>query len=202
MTKQHWRPGTMVYPLPAVMVSCGSTPEDYNIITIAWTGTICSDPAMCYISVRKNRHSYNIIKESGEFVINLTTKDLAYATDWCGVKSGKDFDKFKEMKLTPGKSKVISAPIIEESPLSIECKVTKIVELGSHDMFMAEIVNVQADERYINEKGEFSLAQSGPLVYSHGHYFELGELIGRFGYSVMKKKTKDKIKKEKEKGKK
>ncbi|MUP39989.1 MULTISPECIES: flavin reductase family protein [Labilibaculum] len=197
MTKQHWKPGTMVYPLPAVMVSCGSTPEDYNIITIAWTGTICSDPAMCYISVRKNRHSYNIIKESGEFVINLTTKDLAYATDWCGVKSGKDFDKFKEMKLTPGKSKEISAPIIEESPLSIECKVTKIVELGSHDMFMAEVVNVQADERYINEKGEFSLAKSGPLVYSHGHYFELGELIGRFGYSVMKKKTKEKIKKSK-----
>ncbi len=197
MTKQHWKPGTMVYPLPAVMVSCGSTPEDYNIITIAWTGTICSDPAMCYISVRKNRHSYNIIKESGEFVINLTTKDLAYATDWCGVKSGKDFDKFKEMKLTPGKSKEISAPIIEESPLSIECKVTKIIELGSHDMFMAEVVNVQADERYINEKGEFSLAQAGPLVYSHGHYFELGELIGRFGYSVMKKKTKEKIKKSK-----
>ncbi|WP_320019309.1 flavin reductase family protein [Labilibaculum manganireducens] len=197
MTKQHWKPGTMVYPLPAVMVSCGSTPENYNIITIAWTGTICSDPAMCYISVRKNRHSYNIIKESGEFVINLTTKDLAFATDWCGVKSGKDFDKFKEMKLTPGKSKEISAPIIEESPLSIECKVTKIVELGSHDMFMAEVVNVQADERYINEKGEFSLAKSGPLVYSHGHYFELGELIGRFGYSVMKKKTKEKIKKSK-----
>ncbi|BAX78506.1 flavin reductase family protein [Labilibaculum antarcticum] len=202
MTKQHWRPGTMIYPLPAVMVSCGSTPEDYNIITVAWTGTICSDPAMCYISLRKNRHSYNIIKESGEFVINLTTKDLAYATDWCGVKSGKDFDKFTEMKLTPGKSKEISAPIIEESPLSIECKVTKIVELGSHDMFMAEVVNVQADERYIDEKGEFSLAQAGPLVYSHGHYFELGELIGRFGYSVMKKKTKEKIKKEKEKGKK
>lgn len=200
MTKQHWKPGTMVYPLPAVMVSCGSTPEDYNIITIAWTGTICSDPAMCYISIRKNRYSYNIIKESGEFVINLTTKDLAFATDWCGVKSGKDFNKFKEMKLTPGKSKEISAPIIEESPLSIECKVTKIVELGSHDMFMAEVVNVQADERYINEKGEFSLAKSGPLTYSHGHYFELGELVGRFGYSVMKKKTK--IKKEKEKGKK
>ena len=195
MTKQHWRPGTMVYPLPAVMVSCGSTPEDYNIITIAWTGTICSDPAMCYISVRKNRHSYDIIKNSGEFVINLTTKDLAFATDWCGVKSGKDFDKFKEMKLTPGKSKEISAPIIEESPLSIECKVTKIIELGSHDMFMAEVVNVQADERYIDEQGGFSLAKSGPIAYSHGHYFELGELVGRFGYSVMKKKTKEKLQK-------
>ncbi|WP_372752063.1 flavin reductase family protein [Labilibaculum sp.] len=195
MTKQNWRPGTMLYPLPAVMVSCGSTPENYNIITIAWTGTICSDPAMCYISIRKNRHSYNIIKESGEFVINLTTKDLAYATDWCGVKSGKDFDKFKEMNLTPGKSKEISAPIIEESPLSIECKLTQIVELGSHDMFMAEVVNVQADERFINEKGEFSLAKSGSIAYSHGHYFELGKLVGRFGYSVMKKKTKEKINK-------
>jgi len=193
MTKQHWKPGTMVYPLPAVMVSCGTNPDEYNIITIAWTGTICSDPAMCYISVRKNRHSYDIIKNSGEFVINLTTKDLAFATDWCGVKSGKNFNKFEEMKLTPGKSKEISAPTIIESPLSIECKVKNIVELGSHDMFIAEVVNVQADERYINpETGEFSLSKSGPLAYSHGHYFELGKLVGRFGYSVMKKKTKDK----------
>jgi len=201
MTKQHWKPGTMVYPLPAVMVSCGANPDEYNIITIAWTGTICSDPAMCYISVRKNRHSYDIIKNSGEFVINLTTKDLAFATDWCGVKSGKDFNKFGEMKLTPGKSKEISAPIIMESPLSIECKVKNIVELGSHDMFIAEVVNVQADERYINpETGEFSLSKSGPLAYSHGHYFELGKLVGRFGYSVMKKKTKDKKKTKVKKG--
>lgn len=194
MTKQHWKPGTMVYPVPAVMVSCGATPEEYNIITIAWTGTICSDPAMCYISVRPNRHSYDIIKKNGEFVINLTTKDLAFATDWCGVKSGKDFNKFEEMKLTPGASKEISAPIIIESPLSIECKVKNIVELGSHHMFIAEVVNVQADDRYINsETGEFSLSKSGPIAYSHGHYFELGKLIGRFGYSVMKKKTKKRI---------
>ncbi len=198
MAKQHWKPGTMVYPIPAVMVSCGSTPEDYNIITIAWTGTICSEPAMCYISVRKNRHSYDIIKKTGEFVINLTTQSLAYAADWCGVKSGKDFNKFQEMNLTPGESKEIAAPIIEESPLSIECKVTQIVELGSHDMFIAEVVNVQADEKYIHPKtGKFVLSKARPIAYSHGHYFELGKLIGRFGFSVMKKKKKESIKRKK-----
>lgn len=191
MAKQDWRPGTMVYPIPAVMVSCGSNAEEYNIITVAWTGTICSDPAMCYISIRKNRHSYDIIKRNMEFVINLTTKDLAKATDWCGVKSGAKVDKFKEMKLTPAPSKMISAPIIEESPLSIECKVTQIIELGSHDMFMAEVVNVQADERFLDkETGAFSLASSKPICYSHGHYFELGELVGKFGFSVEKKKKK------------
>ncbi len=195
MAKQHWKPGTMVYPIPAVMVSCGSTPEDYNIITIAWTGTICSEPAMCYISVRKNRYSYDIIKKTGEFVINLTTQKLAYATDWCGVKSGKDFNKFQEMNLTPGKSKEIAAPIIEESPLSIECKVTDIVELGSHDMFIAKVVNVQADEKYIHPKtGKFVLSKARPIAYSHGHYFELGKLIGKFGFSVMKKKKKESFK--------
>lgn len=191
MAKQDWRPGTMVYPIPAVMVSCGNKKEEYNIITVAWTGTICSDPAMCYISIRKNRHSYNIIKKNMEFAINLTTKDLAKATDWCGVKSGAKVDKFKEMNLTPAPSKMITAPIIEESPLSIECKVTKIIELGSHDMFMAEVVNVQADERFLNkETGAFSLASSNPLCYSHGHYFQLGELVGKFGFSVEKKKKK------------
>lgn len=191
MAKQDWRPGTMVYPIPAVMVSCGNKKEEYNIITVAWTGTICSDPAMCYISIRKNRHSYNIIKKNMEFAINLTTKDLAKATDWCGVKSGAKVDKFKEMNLTPAPSKMITAPIIEESPLSIECKVTQIIELGSHDMFMAEVVNVQADERFLNkETGAFSLASSNPLCYSHGHYFQLGELVGKFGFSVEKKKKK------------
>lgn len=191
MGKQHWKPGTMIYPLPAVMVSCGSNPEEYNIITIAWTGTICSDPAMCYISVRKNRHSYDIIKKNMEFVINITTEELAKATDWCGVKSGKKFNKFKEMNLTPAPSKEIKAPIIEESPLSIECKVKNIVELGSHDMFIAEVVNVQADERYLNNNtGEFTLALSKPICYSHGHYFKLGDYIGKFGFSVEKKKKK------------
>jgi len=194
MGKQDWKPGTMIYPLPAVMVSCGASEDDYNIITIAWTGTVCTDPAMCYISIRPNRHSYDIIKKYGEFVINLTTKDLAYATDWCGVKSGKEYNKFKEMNLTPGKSKEIQAPIIEESPLSIECKLTQIVELGSHDMFIAKVVNVQADEKYIDpESGQFRLDKAHPIAYSHGHYYELGKLIGRFGHSVMKKKTKKKL---------
>jgi flavin reductase (DIM6/NTAB) family NADH-FMN oxidoreductase RutF len=182
------------------MVSCGSTPEEYNIITIAWTGTICSDPAMCYISVRPNRHSYDIIKRNGEFVINITTKDLAHATDWCGVRSGKDYDKFKEMNLTPGPSRDISAPIIMESPLSIECKVKDIVQLGSHDMFIAEVVNVQADEKFIDPKTEkFFLSKSKPIAYSHGFYYELGKLVGRFGHSVMKKKTKQRIEKKKKK---
>lgn len=191
MGKQNWRPGTMIYPIPAVMVSCGGTTEEHNIITIAWTGTICSDPAMCYISVRKNRHSYNIIKKNMEFAINLTTKELAKATDWCGVRSGAKYNKFKEMNLTPAPSLHISAPIIAESPLSIECKVKNIVELGSHDMFIAEVVNVQADERYLNpETGEFSLSKANPIAYSHGHYFELGELIGKFGFSVKRKKRK------------
>jgi len=193
MGKQNWRPGTMIYPIPAVMVSCGNNPEEYNIITVAWTGTICSDPAMCYISVRKNRHSYDIIKRNMEFVINITTEELAKATDWCGVRSGKKFNKFKEMNLTPAPSKEINTPIIEESPLSIECKVKDIIELGSHDMFIAEVVNVQADERYLNkETGEFSLAKAKPICYSHGHYFELGDLIGKFGFSVEKKKKKRK----------
>ena len=198
MGKQNWKPGTMVYPLPVVMVSCGASNEDYNIITVAWTGTICTNPPMCYISIRPNRHSYNIIKKYGEFVINLTTKDLAFATDWCGVKSGRDFNKFEEMKLTPAPSKEIKAPIIKESPLSIECKLKQIVPLGSHDMFIAEVVNVQADERYIDpESGQFSLDKAQPIAYSHGQYYELGKLIGRFGHSVMKKKTKKKLAKKK-----
>lgn len=144
--KQDWKPGTMIYPLPAVLVSCGSSEEEYNILTVAWVGTICSNPPMCYISVRPERHSYPIIKKNMEFVINLTTKDMAYATDWCGVRSGKEFNKFNEMKLTPGKASVVNAPIIEESPLCIECRVKEIMSLGSHDMFIADVVNVKADE--------------------------------------------------------
>ena len=185
MGKIAFKKGTMVYPLPAVMVSCGSNPEDYNIITISWTGTICSDPAMCYISVRKNRHSYDIIKEAGEFVINLTNTKLAYATDWCGVKSGREFDKFKEMKLTPSKSSVVKCPSIEESPLSIECKITQILELGSHDMFIAEVVAVNADEIHFDkETGAFHLANAEIITYMHGKYYNVGKKIGKFGYSV------------------
>ena len=190
MGKINWKPGTMLYPLPAVLVSCGSTPEEYNLITIAWTGTICSDPPMCYISVRKERHSYDIIKRNGEFVINLTTEELARATDWCGVRSGKDFNKWKEMGLTPAPARCVKAPIIAEAPLSIECKVTEIKELGSHDMFLAEVVNVIADDCYIDpDTGSFSLKLANPICYSHGHYVKIGENIGRFGWSVMKKKT-------------
>lgn len=189
MSKENWKPGTMIYPIPAVMVSCGTSEEEYNIITVAWTGTVCTNPAMCYISIRKNRHSHEIIKRNGEFVINLTTKALAKKTDWCGVKSGSQYNKFKEMQLSPSPSKEIKTPIIEESPLSIECKVKQIIELGSHDMFLAEVVNVQADEKYIDkETGKFSLEKSNPISYLHGHYYELGELVGHFGYSVKKKK--------------
>lgn len=188
--KQDWKPGTMIYPLPAVMVTCGSNKEEWNIITIAWTGTICTNPPMCYISVRPERHSYDIIKKNMEFVINLTTEELAKATDWCGVRSGKKYDKFKEMKLTPGKASVVNVPTIEESPLCIECKVKNIVPLGSHDMFVAEVVNVQADESLLDEKGKFNLSDSNPLVYLHGGYYGLGEKIGKFGWSVEKKKKK------------
>lgn len=187
--KQDWKPGTMIYPLPAALVSCGSTPEEYNVLTVAWTGTICSEPAMCYISVRPERHSYPILKKNMEFVINLTTKDMAFATDWCGVRSGKDYHKFEEMKLTPGKAKMVSAPIIEESPLCIECRVKEVVSLGSHDMFIAEVLNVKADEKYLDaETGKFDLVASGLMAYVHGGYYELGKKIGKFGWSVEKKK--------------
>lgn len=186
--KQDWKPGTMIYPLPAILVSCGSTAEEYNLITVAWTGTLCTNPPMCYISVRPERHSYAIIKKNMEFVLNLTTEDMAFATDWCGVRSGRDYDKFEEMKLTPGKATVVSAPIVEESPLNIECRVKEIISLGSHDMFIAEVVNVRADERYLNpQTGKFELSESHPLVYLHGAYYGLGKKIGKFGWSVEKK---------------
>lgn len=195
MSKAHWKPGTMIYPLPAIMVSCGSQPSEYNIITVAWTGTICTNPAMCYISVQPKRHSYEIIKKNGEFVINLTTKELAYATDWCGVKSGKDCNKFETMNLTPQDSRVVSCPGIQESPLNIECKVKQIIELGSHHMFIAEVVNVSADVSLIDEEsGAFRLDKAGLIAYSHGKYFELGKILGKFGYSVEKKKNKKKQK--------
>lgn len=186
--KQDWKPGTMIYPLPAILVSCGSTPEEYNLITMAWTGTLCTNPPMCYISVRPERHSYSIIKKNMEFVLNLTTEDMAFATDWCGVRSGRDYNKFEEMKLTPGKATVVKAPVVEESPLCIECRVKEIISLGSHDMFMAEVVNVRADERYLNpQTGKFELSESHPLVYLHGAYYGLGKKIGKFGWSVEKK---------------
>lgn len=185
--KQVWKPGNMLYPLPAVMVSCGKEGEKPNIITVAWAGTVCTSPAMVSISIRPERYSYHIIKETGEFVINLVTKDLVYATDYCGVRSGKDIDKFKEMHLTPSESEKISAPGIAESPVNIECKVKEIKSLGSHDMFLAEVVSVKVDETYMNEKGKFELNSTGLVTYSHGEYFELGKKLGSFGYSVRKK---------------
>lgn len=189
MAKQSWKPGNMLYPVPAVMVSCRDKEGKDNVLTIAWVGTICSDPAMLSISVRKERHSYKMIKESGEFVVNLTTKDLVRAADYCGVKSGRDEDKFAAMGLTKGEAEIINAPIIMESPVNIECKVTQVLELGSHDMFLAEVVNVQISDEYMDEKGSFHLNDAGLLAYSHGEYYELSEKLGTFGYSVRKNTT-------------
>lgn len=189
MGKQSWKPGNMLYPLPAVLVSVADKQGNRNVFTVAWTGTICSDPAMVSISVRPQRYSYHMIMETGEFVINLTTKELAFATDYCGVKSGRDIDKFKAMKLTPLPAKEVSAPLIKESPVNIECRVTQRIPLGTHDLFLAQVVAVHADEAYMDEKGKFSFARSQPLVYSHGTYYTLGKEIGTFGYSVRRKPT-------------
>ncbi len=187
-TKTSWRPGTMVYPLPAVLVSCGSTADTRNLITVAWTGTICSDPAMLYISVRRERHSYDIIRREMMFTINLTTVAMSRAVDWCGVRSGRDYDKWKESGLTPVEGVANTCPYVGESPLAIECKVKEIVSLGSHDMFISEVVNVLADEDYIDpETGAFDMARAEMLVYCHGGYYSLGDYVGRFGFSVKKK---------------
>lgn len=189
MAKQSWRPGTMVYPVPAVLVTCGKSERDSNMITVAWTGTICSDPAMCYISVRPSRHSYEMIKDTMEFTINLTTVEMARATDWAGVKSGREFDKWEMTGLTPVKGETVSCPYIKESPLSIECRVKEIMRLGTHDMFIAEVINILADDSLIEpETGAFRLDKARLLAYSHGAYYELGDEIGRFGWSVKKKK--------------
>lgn len=187
MSRQIWKPGTFVYPVPAVIVTC-SDGKVNNALTVAWTGTICTDPAMTYISIRKERYSYDIIKNSGKFCINLTTKDLAYATDYCGVKSGKDEDKIEKLGLYLEKASKIDCPIIAESPVSIECEVKEIKELGSHDMFIANVVAINVDEKYIDETGKFNLQDADLITYSHGQYYELGENIGRFGFSVKKKK--------------
>ena len=190
MAKQKWKPGNMVYPLPAVLVSCGDKKGNINVMTAAWTGTICSDPPMVYVSVRKERYSHHMIQETREYVINLTTEKLAWTADFCGVRSGRDLDKFKEMKLTPVQVELEYAPMIEESPVSIECRVTNVMELGSHDMFMAEVTAVYADEQYMDEKGTFHLEKAAPMVYSHGQYYGLGRHLGGFGYAVRKKLAK------------
>lgn len=187
MSKQNWKPGNMLYPLPAVLVTCRDKQGNDNVLTIAWTGTICSDPAMLYISVRPERYSYPMIKETGEFVVNLTTEALLQATDYCGVRSGRDEDKFQAAGLTKGEAEKVNAPIILESPVNIECRVTEVMPLGSHDMFLAEVVNIQVSEEYLDETGAFRLADAGPLAYSHGRYYGLGQELGTFGYSVRKK---------------
>ena len=195
MAKQTWKPGNMIYPLPAVMVSTADKKGNGNILTIAWTGTVCTNPPMAYISVRPERYSYHMIKESGEFVINLTTKKLAHATDYCGVRSGRDVDKWKECRLTKGSASSLKyAPVIEEAPVNIECKVKSIQELGSHHMFLAEVTAVQVDEAYMDEKGKFDLNRTGLIAYSHGEYLDLGKKLGTFGYSVRKKQTARKTK--------
>lgn len=187
--KESWKPGTVLYPLPAVLVSCGATPEEYNLLTVSWTGTVCTTPPMCYVSIRPERHSYDIIRRTGEFVINLTTRELARATDWCGVRSGRDFDKFREAGLTPQPAAQVAAPIVAESPVNIECRVKQILPLGSHDLFLAEVVHVQVDAELLDPAtGRFCLERAEPIVYSHGEYFALGEALGHFGWSVRRKR--------------
>lgn len=187
MSKISWRPGTMIYPLPAVLVTCGDKPDNWSMLTVAWTGTICSDPAMCYISIRPERACYPLIVKNMEYTINLTVSDMARATDWAGVRSTRDYDKWKETGLTPIPGEKVKSPTIEQSPLSIECRVKEIVRLGSHDMFISEVLNVRADDRLIDkESGRFMLEKSGLMAYSHGFYYELGKMIGRFGFSVKK----------------
>ena len=186
--KLVWKPGNMLYPLPAVLVSCTDGKGHDNLITVAWTGTVCSDPPMLYISVRKERYSHALLMQTREFAVNLTTKDLCFATDYCGVKSGRDVDKWAQMHLTKQPAQVIKAPLLAESPVNIECRVKDVLPLGSHDMFLADVVSVSVDEAYM-EDGKFDLSKAQPLIYSHGEYFEAGKKLGKFGYSV--KKTKE-----------
>ena len=191
MGKLDFKPGNMLYPLPAVMVSVRDKEGNDNIITVAWTGTVCTNPPMLYISVRPERHSYKALHETGEFVVNLTTEKLAKATDFCGVRSGRDMDKFQELHLTPQQSQHVEAPGIAECPVNLECRVSQVIPLGTHDMFLAEVVGVSVDRQYMDEKGTFHLNDAGLVAYSHGTYFELGEKIGTFGYSVRKKPEKE-----------
>lgn len=190
MAKQQWKPGNMLYPLPAVMVTVRDKDGKDNIITVAWAGKVCTNPPMVSISVRPERYSCHMLEESGEFVINLTTEKLCYATDYCGVRSGRDVDKFVEMKLTKTEASEVNAAMIEESPVNIECRVEKVEKLGSHHLFLARVIAVHADESCMDEKGKFDLNKAHPMVYSHGEYYGLGKKIGSFGYSVKKKKHK------------
>ncbi len=198
MGRQNWRPANLLNPVPAVLITSCDEKGRYNVMTAAWAGTVCSDPVMVSVSIRKNRYSHDIIARTGEFVMNLTTESLARVTDFAGVRSGRDTDKFAlagDMKLTPLKGKVVQAPVIAESPVALECRVREILELGSHDMFIAEVVNTSVDEAYLDEKGRLNLRKAGLLAYSHGEYYALGRKLGTFGYSVRKKK---KVRKEPE----
>ncbi len=193
MTKVNFKPGNMLYPLPAVLVSCGSMQDGkINLITVAWTGTVCTNPPKLYISVRPERHSYDMIRNSGEFVVNLTTRSMTRATDYCGVKSGRDVDKWKECRLTPIAADTVSCPMVEQAPVNIECKVDQVLELGSHHMFIADVTAVHVDEDLLDEKGTFHLEKAGLMAYSHGRYFDLGKELGSFGYSIRKHKKKHK----------
>ena len=190
MAKQSWKPGNMLYPLPVVMVSTADKEGKDDIITVAWAGTVCTNPPMLSISVRPERFSYHMIRETGEFVVNLTTEELAFATDYCGVRSGRDVDKFKETGLTRQKADLVKAPMITESPVNIECRVREIKELGSHHMFIADVLGVNVDKALLNQNQKLELSRSMPMVYSHGEYFGLGKKVGSFGYSVRRKKRK------------
>ena len=190
MAKEIWKPGNMLYPLPVVMVSMADRNGKYNIITIAWAGTVCTDPPMVSISVRPERYSYPILRETGEFVVNLTTRDLVFAADYCGVKSGRETDKFKELGLTPAGASCVGAPLIGESPVNLECRVKQVIPLGSHDMFLAEVAAVHAEDRFMDQQRKFHLEQAEPVVYSHGAYLLCGEQLGTFGYSVRRKAEK------------
>lgn len=187
--KENWKPGTVIYPLPALLVTCGATPQEWNMLTVAWTGTVCTNPPMCYISVRPERHSYPLLMHTGEFTLNLTTESMVRAVDWAGVRSGADYDKWQQTGLTPIAGVAVSSPTIEESPLAIECRIKEVLHLGSHDMMIADVLNVRADTRWLDkDTGVFDLAASRPVAYLHGKYFGLGELLGSFGFSVKKKK--------------
>ena len=186
--KEIWRPGNMIYPLPAIMVSCGASPDEYNVFTASWVGTICSDPAMCFVSIRQSRHSYDIVKRNMAFTLNLTNEDLARATDWCGVRSGRDYNKFAEMNLTPVKGIKVDAPYINEAPMSIECRVKQIIHLGTHDMFLADIVAVTADESLFDSAGKLHMERAELCAYAHGEYYALGRRLGTFGFSAAKRR--------------
>lgn len=187
MGKATWKPGTMIYPAPAALVTCGATPQEWNMLTVAWTGTVCTNPPMCYISVRPERHSFPLIERHMEFTINLTTEEMALAVDWAGVRSGRDHDKWKATGLTPLPGEMVASPVIEESPLGIECRVKQMTALGSHTMILADVLCLRADERFIDtESGHFNLAAAHLLAWNHGHYQALGPVLGHFGFSVRK----------------